>query len=154
MAGQWFSLDSSTNKTDSHDITQILLKIAINTITYKALTMKKWPYKRCCPWCEGPYKKGDYCNAYHVSIIYCQATRSVYKIILDRRPTSSRNCRGPVNSRGRRTAVSSPVLIIFYFNSGSQYQNFYTWFPATSQYDFRSMSLTFYFLKFFSYMIF
>jgi hypothetical protein len=36
-AGRWFSLDSSTNKTDSHDITQILLKIAINTITYKAL---------------------------------------------------------------------------------------------------------------------
>ena len=51
-------------------------------------------------------------------------------------------------------SVCSPVLIIFYLNSGSRYQNFYTWFPATSQYDFRSMSFTFYFLKFLLYMIF
>ena len=35
-AGQWFSLGipiSSTNKTDRHDITEILLKVALNTIT-------------------------------------------------------------------------------------------------------------------------
>ena len=35
MACQWFSPDppvSSTNKTDSHDITEILLKVAFNTI--------------------------------------------------------------------------------------------------------------------------
>ena len=35
-AGQWFSwgtLVSSTNKTDRHDITEILLKVALNTIT-------------------------------------------------------------------------------------------------------------------------
>ena len=34
--GQWFSLDtpvSSTNKTDHHDITEILVKVALNTIT-------------------------------------------------------------------------------------------------------------------------
>ena len=33
MAGQWFSPStpvSSTNKTDRHDITEILLKVAIN----------------------------------------------------------------------------------------------------------------------------
>ena len=33
--GQWFSLDppvSSTNKTDRHDITEVLLKMALNTI--------------------------------------------------------------------------------------------------------------------------
>jgi hypothetical protein len=33
--GQWFSLDplvSSTNKTDCHDITEILLKMVLNTI--------------------------------------------------------------------------------------------------------------------------
>jgi hypothetical protein len=32
----WFSLDtpvSSTNKTDHHDITEILFKVALNTIT-------------------------------------------------------------------------------------------------------------------------
>ena len=35
-AGQWFSPGipiSSTNKTDRHDITEILLKVALNTIT-------------------------------------------------------------------------------------------------------------------------
>jgi hypothetical protein len=31
--GQWFSPVSSTNKTDRHDITEILLKVALNTIT-------------------------------------------------------------------------------------------------------------------------
>ena len=31
--GQWF-LVSSTNKTDLHDITDILLKVALNTITF------------------------------------------------------------------------------------------------------------------------
>jgi hypothetical protein len=34
--GQWFSLGtlvSSTNKTDHHDITEILLKVALNTKT-------------------------------------------------------------------------------------------------------------------------
>jgi hypothetical protein len=34
-AGQWFSLGtpvSSTNKTDRHDITEILLKVSLNTI--------------------------------------------------------------------------------------------------------------------------
>jgi hypothetical protein len=35
-AGRWFSLGtpvSSTNKTDRHDIAEILLKVALNTIT-------------------------------------------------------------------------------------------------------------------------
>ena len=32
-AGLWFSPVSSTNKTDSHDITEIMLKVAWNTIT-------------------------------------------------------------------------------------------------------------------------
>jgi hypothetical protein len=35
VAGRWFSPDtlvSSTNKTDRHDITEILLKVALNTI--------------------------------------------------------------------------------------------------------------------------
>jgi hypothetical protein len=33
VAGQWFSLVSSTNKTDRHDVTEILLKVALNIIT-------------------------------------------------------------------------------------------------------------------------
>ena len=35
-AGRWFSLGtsvSSSNKTDHHDVTEILLKVALNTIT-------------------------------------------------------------------------------------------------------------------------
>ena len=35
-AGRWFSMGtsvSSTNKADRHDITEILLKVALNTIT-------------------------------------------------------------------------------------------------------------------------
>jgi hypothetical protein len=66
--GQWFSLGtpvSSTNKTDRHDITEILLKVVLNTINpylkptsvNKAAqynpskpnfgTEKKWLYKIC-----------------------------------------------------------------------------------------------------------
>jgi hypothetical protein len=39
-AGRWFSLGppvSSTNKTDRNDITEILLKVALNTINQKPL---------------------------------------------------------------------------------------------------------------------
>jgi hypothetical protein len=32
LAGWWFCQVSSTNKTDRHDITEILLKVALNTI--------------------------------------------------------------------------------------------------------------------------
>jgi hypothetical protein len=32
MTGLWFSPVSSTNKTERHDITEILLKVALNTI--------------------------------------------------------------------------------------------------------------------------
>ena len=42
QTGRWFSpgpLVSSTNKTDSHDITEILLKVALNTLT---LTIWWW----------------------------------------------------------------------------------------------------------------
>jgi hypothetical protein len=31
-AGRWFSPVSSNNKTDRHNITEILLKVALNTI--------------------------------------------------------------------------------------------------------------------------
>jgi hypothetical protein len=52
VAGQWFSPGtsvSSTNKTDRHNITEILLKVAFNTITlslYKTTlsAMKKLPF--------------------------------------------------------------------------------------------------------------
>jgi hypothetical protein len=47
-AGRWFSLDtpvSSTNKTYCHDITKILLKVALNTIT---LTLRLSDFDMCC----------------------------------------------------------------------------------------------------------
>jgi hypothetical protein len=34
--GPWFSPVASTNKTDRHDITEILLKVALNTTNHKA----------------------------------------------------------------------------------------------------------------------
>ena len=40
MAGQWFSpgtLVSPTNKTDRYDITDIFLKVALNTIKHKLI---------------------------------------------------------------------------------------------------------------------
>ena len=33
MTGRWFNPVYSTNKTDRHDITEILLEVALNTIT-------------------------------------------------------------------------------------------------------------------------
>jgi hypothetical protein len=39
LTGWWFSLGttiSSTNKTDRHDIAEILLKVALNAINHKA----------------------------------------------------------------------------------------------------------------------
>jgi hypothetical protein len=45
--GQWFSPGppvSSTNKTDHHDITEILLKVALNTIKQKNKTKKEIYY--------------------------------------------------------------------------------------------------------------
>ena len=46
--GRWFSLStpvSSTNKTDSNDITEILLKVALNTLT---LTLNMNDNSLCC----------------------------------------------------------------------------------------------------------
>jgi hypothetical protein len=44
-AGQWFSPgtpDSSTNKTDRHDITEILLKLALNPIPLPTTQITNW----------------------------------------------------------------------------------------------------------------
>jgi hypothetical protein len=44
MAGLWFSPGapvSSTNKTDCHDITELLLKVALSTINLLKFDMKK-----------------------------------------------------------------------------------------------------------------
>ena len=52
-AGRWFSPDttvSSTNKTDRHDINEILLKVALNTITLTS-PRKKSCFK-CCTCCD------------------------------------------------------------------------------------------------------
>jgi hypothetical protein len=43
MTSGWFSPDtlvSSTNKTDSHDITEILLKVALNAINHKTTVLR------------------------------------------------------------------------------------------------------------------
>ena len=45
MTGRWFSLGtldlvSSTNKTDRHDITEILLKVALNSINQPTIIVR------------------------------------------------------------------------------------------------------------------
>ena len=45
MADEWFSLGtpvSSINKTDSHDKTEVLLKVALNTIALAPADKKKY----------------------------------------------------------------------------------------------------------------
>jgi hypothetical protein len=48
VTGRWFSsgtLVSSINKTDHHDITEILLKVALNTINLnKSIYLNYWGY--------------------------------------------------------------------------------------------------------------
>jgi hypothetical protein len=47
--GRWFSWGtpiSTINKTDFHDITELLLKVALNTITLKPMLGIHWPW--CC----------------------------------------------------------------------------------------------------------
>jgi hypothetical protein len=48
-ASQWFSQGisiSSTNKTDYHDITEILLKVVLNTITLKLTPLTRFWFQR------------------------------------------------------------------------------------------------------------
>jgi hypothetical protein len=51
MAGRWVFPVSSTNKTDRHDITEILLKVALNTITL-TLILFIFPFYFCFRWCS------------------------------------------------------------------------------------------------------
>ena len=62
--GQWFSPVSSTNRTDRHDITEILLKVALNTIT---LSLTSFPI----PKFEKKIKKNllNLCIILHINII-------------------------------------------------------------------------------------
>ena len=50
VTGQCFSTVSSTNKTDRHDITEILLKLALNTITLTLTLLNQWNLN--CRGCE------------------------------------------------------------------------------------------------------
>jgi hypothetical protein len=54
MAGLWFSQDTpvSYNKTDRHDITEILLNVALNTITHPPIQNIKVKEKIPCTTCE------------------------------------------------------------------------------------------------------
>ena len=64
-AGQWFSPGtpvSSTNKTDRHDITDILLKVALNTINHKPTIticpiLFKYTYEKMSKQFQNPIEK-------------------------------------------------------------------------------------------------
>ena len=57
-AGRLFSLVSSTNKTDHHDITEILLKMTLNTITLSLLCTSNQQKKHKL--CRGPSNEHSY----------------------------------------------------------------------------------------------
>jgi hypothetical protein len=46
-AGRWFSPVSSTNKTDCHNITEIVLKVALNTINLNLIFNFSWFWLSC-----------------------------------------------------------------------------------------------------------
>ena len=48
MTGRWFSLVSFTIKSDRHDITEILLKVALNTINQNQTYTKRLFTRDCC----------------------------------------------------------------------------------------------------------
>ena len=51
MAGRWYSLGTpvySSNKTDCHDITEILLKVALNTINQIFSVLLNSEYREIC----------------------------------------------------------------------------------------------------------
>ena len=74
MAGRWFSPDStpvsSTNKTDSHDIPEILLKMELNTInlTLKIVTkqQKGWNFDR-----RKTLRISTIRFSYHIEVQHC-----------------------------------------------------------------------------------
>jgi hypothetical protein len=50
-AGQWFSTGTlvfSTNKTDRHDIAEILLIVVLNTINKQTMLWLRWPQNSSC----------------------------------------------------------------------------------------------------------
>ena len=47
VTGRWFSPVSSTNKTDHHDIAEILLKVALNTITLTPIPERVLQFRLC-----------------------------------------------------------------------------------------------------------
>jgi hypothetical protein len=47
VTGRWFPADSSTNKTDRYDITEILLKVALSTKTLTLTTNARFFQRGC-----------------------------------------------------------------------------------------------------------
>ena len=76
-ASQWFSPDilvSSTNKTDRHDIAEILLKVALNTIPYNLFCFNKGQPLKCrtnvCIYnvCVGKYVLNNVDQAFQLEV--------------------------------------------------------------------------------------
>jgi hypothetical protein len=71
-AGWWFSLCtpvSSSNKTDHHDITEILLKVALNTITITTKRSKMTKF-----W--------NYVNFSILSVVHCHSIEKFINVII------------------------------------------------------------------------
>jgi hypothetical protein len=79
--GRWFSPAkpaSSTNKTDRHDITEILLKVALNTINQTIKIRMQYLYKKC----RRLYIAWILVNIVPRNISYCTRKLVQYDILL------------------------------------------------------------------------
>ena len=63
MTDRWFSPVSSTNKTDRHDITEILLKVALNAIKPKPIHDTHY----MCYHCTSSIWTGEHTEKIHLS---------------------------------------------------------------------------------------
>jgi hypothetical protein len=76
VAGQWFSLGtpvSSTNNTDRHDIAEILLKVALNTIN-----LHPFPYKPPLKSLLVYQLKGNLAGIFIGIVFLCQSVIKMY----------------------------------------------------------------------------
>ena len=119
-AGLWFSLGtpvSSTNKTDCHNITEILLKVALNTITLTPnirLAILKWTHH------DQSFIKGTICFCYvrytketYTFLTQITHVKSCYQIgIKLEAPRSLYSSPGYNNNISQKNFITSVALVI------------------------------------------
>jgi hypothetical protein len=87
-SGWWFSPVSSTNKIDHHDITEILLKVALNTITVTPFFIPKWlrQAQNYITPIKALFIYLNLCPSVKLESLSCSSTKHPYPFLL-RRPS-------------------------------------------------------------------